>query len=201
MSVSVDSVWIFCLLANGQILGAAPTPFVTLFRRADTIFVGSIESARRVGDSDSRAKTPPLEPVEFGPVYLCVLTIRIQGLIKSADVVMKAGESVPVLSYQPSPRCQSDYRKEGDTLPTGPALWLLRSEKGNLRTLVDNAVTVRPLNSFSPSVQQRKWHDPNLAVTYLLLKPGIMIPEGEYAKSSEQGLTDIAGTAGYLKVY
>jgi hypothetical protein len=70
--------------------------------------------------------------------------------------------------------------------------------------LVDNAMTVRPLQSFSEGTRQKleEWHDPHLAAMYLFLKPGIIVPESEYADAGFEGsLIDLAGWTDFLRVY
>ena len=192
------------LLASGQAWAAQRTSFSTHFRSADTALVGAAESSRPIPRSEQKAGLAPLvehSPEDILPVYPCELRVRVRTVIKAKDPVVEAGAVVPVVWYLRSPACTTDYR--GETLIDKPALWLLRTENGSLRALVDcsgadNTPSVLPIKSFPAETEQKlaEWKDPRLAVTYLILKPGVIIPENAYARSLLPG--DVAAVAGYL---
>lgn len=178
-------------------------PFSTLFRTADTVIVGTIESSEPIQDSDGRPQMAPA-PEEYGPVYWCATKIRVGALIKAQNPLIKVGGAVRVLWELPSASCNFYYG--GESVFAGqPALWLLKTENGVLHTsLSDHALPVRPLLSFSQDIEHRlvEWREPRLAVTYLFLKPGVIIPEDHYARSHLQDqLMDVAGMADFLRVF
>ena len=116
---------------------------------------------------------------------------------------IRAGDEVTVKTYLPSKTCVARY---GDISAgeIGLAVWLLRNERGELRTLTDNRSTIRPIGSFSTQLADeiQDWTDPRLAMTYVFLKPGLVIPEGITGSSPVPAeLIAIAGWADFLKVY
>ena len=191
------------LLAGAQVWAGQLTPFSALFRTADTVFVGEVESGRQIPTSDARAGMAAVDPVQYAPVYPCELTVRVRAVIKAQQPLIKAGSAVSVMWYLPSPVCIATYGGDGQQL-TRPALWLARTENGTLRTLADNNVTVLPIKSFSTEIEERltEWKDPGLAVTYLILKPGAIISENGYVSSRlPSDVVGITGFADFLKVY
>jgi hypothetical protein len=198
------------LLTGAHAQAGQRTPFSTHFQAADTVLVGVVESVRPIQPSEPRATLALViehAPEDTFPLYPCELGVRVRATIKAKNPLVEAGSLVPIIWYLLSPTCAADYR--GDTLLGKPALWLLRTENGFLRALVDgsgtdNTPSVLPMQSFSPDTERKlaEWKDPRLAVTYLILKPGVIIPEDRYAISWLPG--DVAAVAGYfnfLKVY
>ena len=155
------------LLAGVQAWAGQLTPFSTLFRTADTVFVGEMDSRRRIPASDARAGLAA-DPVQHAPMYACELTVRIRAVIKAQDPLIKTGSVVSVIWYLPSSLCIATYDGE-DELLTKSALWLARTEDGTLRILADNTVTVLPIEAFSTVIEERlaEWKDPGLAVRTL----------------------------------
>jgi hypothetical protein len=74
-----------------------------------------------------------------------------------------------------------------------------------LRTLVDNSDTVFALTrGLLPLEEQdlRQWKEPDVAVTYLFLKPGLAIPESRYTDSALPiQMVDLGGWTKFLRVY
>jgi hypothetical protein len=198
------------LLGGAQAWAGQRTPFSTHFQTASTVLVGAVESARPIQQSEPKAALAPViehRPADILPVYPCELEVRVRAVIKAEDPMVKPGSRVTVVWYLLAPECVTDYR--GKKLIGRLALWLLRTESGSLRLLVDgsgtdNAPSVLPIETFSAETEQQlgEWKDPRLAVTYLILKPGAVVPENGYASSWLPG--DVAAVAGYfnfLKVY
>jgi hypothetical protein len=198
------------LLGATQLWAGQRTPFSTHFRAADMALVGAVDSSGPIQQFEPRAKSAPMiehRPEDILPLYPCGLWVRVLAVIKAKSPLAAVGSVVPVMWYLPSPACLTDYR--GERLLDKPALWLLRTEDGFLRTLIDasgtdSAPSVLPMKSFSAEAEKKlsEWKDPRLAVTYLVLKPGVIVPENAYARSWLPD--DVAAVAGYfnfLKVY
>ncbi len=85
-----------------------------------------------------------------------------------------------------------------------PALWLLRTEAGMLRTLTDSAGTVFPLQRTLLPFEERylaQSKDAEMSAMYLFLKPGLIVPENQYAYSSLPiQMVDLGGWMNFLKV-
>src|SRR5947209_7847797 len=107
---------------------AAPVPFSTLFREADTVLIGIVESSRLISPSEARLRSTPVEPIEDGSVYPCELTLRVGVPFKAASPVDKTLSPLSIMSYMPSPECSPGY-ETGEVLLHRPALWLLRAEQ------------------------------------------------------------------------
>jgi hypothetical protein len=145
----------------------------------------------------------PAAPLLFTPVYACELRIQTPAVLKGKDAAGEVGATVPVVTYLISPECSVDYLNKNVQLDK-PALWLLRVEAGFVRTLVDNAGTVYPLNLFSEEAERRihEWNDPIQSVIYLFLKPGVMISQRDYAEQVDPGpVIDLGGWTTLLRVY
>ena len=79
----------------------------------------------------------------------------------------------------------------------------MRHENDSVRPLVDNDSAAYILGSFPPSMNQKlkEWSDPNLAITYLFLKPGFVIPKKTYWISSVPSeLMRLSSFSDYLRV-
>ena len=189
---------LFFGLTCGQMWAAAPIPFVTLYRKADVVFVGSVESVKLLPTPSARVESPPEQSVL--DLYPCELTIGVEAPLKPAELIEAMGATAQIVYYLPSRHCDFDYL--GDDL-TGHMVWLLRYENGGLRALVDKPSTIRRLRTFSPDLaaKMRQWGDPDLPLTYLLLKPGVVRPEIGYADHPRPDDLDIVGFSDLLRVY
>ncbi len=194
------------LLMALQVRATEPTPLVTLFRRADTIVVGSIESISRTTDADIVAKMAPQEPLgtqEGVPASPCKITVRVAAVLKSQDGEIKEGTSRPVIWFTPGVIPCNGGSLGFDNEVAAPRLWLLRTENGILRYVVDRDESYRRLRTFSPEIktEMEKWKDPALEVEYLLLKPGVRAEESGYARyASDEGMSLVVGSANRLKM-
>jgi hypothetical protein len=197
------SLSIASLAATAQAFAAAPVPFSTLYHVADAVLVASIASARPIPASDSRSAMTPIEPIQDRRLYACELTLSVAVIIKARNGGIREGGTIDAVAFLPSDQCLWDFNGPY-TRPDSPALWLLRTENGVLRVLVDNRTSVRPLATLSPEtrLQVKQWKEPELALTYLCLKPGVLIPEDRYARSTLPAeMLGVAGARGFLEVY
>jgi hypothetical protein len=180
-----------------------PTPFSTLFASANVVLVGEIESAARIPDSAARTEIAPPEPLQHVALYPCEFTVRVRAIIKAPRSPVKVGPVVQIIWYLPSPTCAVSYLGD-DRLLGKPALWLARSEGGSLRTIADDTSTVLPILEFTEQTEDelKQWRDPGSAVTYLVLKPGVIIPENGYVGSTlPSDVVAITGFADFLRIY
>jgi hypothetical protein len=181
---------------------AQPVPLAVRLGKADVILVGTIESTGRIPDSDPRAKVVPVDPFLGSRQYACEVNLRVEARVKGREDIRRGG-SLSFVWHLSSPACLADRWGDGVVLQK-PALWLLRQEGSFLGALVDNASTVIPLKSSPPDLDRTlaEWGEPRLALTYLFLKPGVVIPEAEFAKSTLQGeLIALCGWRDFLRVY
>jgi hypothetical protein len=182
---------------------AGPVPLIRLFRGADAVVIGTIESIKRNSDPDILAKTAPKEPIDGVRVSPCEVTIRILAVLKSLDHGLGEGALRRLVWYTPTVTPCAAGSWGFDTDIKKPRLWLLRTENGVLRAVVDDAVPARPLQTFSPEIKRKmeEWKDPALEMIYLFLKPGVRTAEDKYARfADDDGMSVITGFAGYLKV-
>jgi hypothetical protein len=82
---------------------------------------------------------------------------------------------------------------------------LIRTENGTLRTSAADFSTVFPLQRRLLPFEVRqieKWNDGDAGAMYLFLKPGLIIPESQYASSSRiVQMVDLKGWVPFLNVY
>ena len=195
-----------CSFGFGLLLSTAageqPITLAQRLAKADVILVGTVESAKRIPESDPRSRLQPIEALRGVPQYGCEVTVRVAAPMKGG-IDVSHDKDVGFVWYLSSPACVADRWGDPAVLQK-PALWLLRRQDGFLRALTDNGSTVIPLQSFPPAVERRlgEWSEPNLALTYLFLKPGVVIPEAEFSNSTLQGeLIYLGGWRDFLTVY
>jgi hypothetical protein len=189
--------------ASAQLSGAAPPPFSTLFKTADTAFVGVVESGKRIPTADPRAHLAQRGSAQGVPSFACEMTVRIAAVIEAASSRITEGAAAKVVWYLPFASCVAAYSGEHTKL-YGPSLWLVRSEDGILRAVVDNEQSVWPLAEFCDRTKRRlkEWREPKMAITYLALKPGVLVSEKQYAISVLPADTvSIVGFRNFLRVY
>ena len=191
-----------CVLCSVHLSAAALPSLADQFDSADTVIIGSMEAGHRIPQFDSLAQTAVRDPLELHSAYPCEVTVRVDAVIKSRAGNVRQGADLPVVWYPPFTNCRpgriGDYR-----LLNRDALWLLRTEKGVLRALVDNHTAVRPIANFSPEIQREltKRKDPAEALLYLGLKPGVLIPAARYPLSLVPAeMMPVLGMATFLKI-
>jgi|HubBroStandDraft_1064217.scaffolds.fasta_scaffold17551_2 hypothetical protein len=206
----------FLLIGAARAWAGPPTPFSTLFAAADTVFIGTLESARPIPQADARTSLRPepspslLLPSNASQAEIDSLfspwefRVRVQDLIEARSPSTKPGSVVEVVWYVPSRQNVPAHSfRDGDA--TGkPALWLLRTERGLLRTVSDGSQTVFPMRGLSADTENRlsDWKDPRLAVIYLVLKPGLIITEERYAFSNlPADVSALVPFIDFLRVY
>ncbi|MGD0500808.1 MAG: hypothetical protein ABSC23_20535 [Bryobacteraceae bacterium] len=160
---------------------------------------------------DVRAALYPTVHVGSRNFYPCDFTIRIRTVFKGDRPGVRVGAAVSVISYPLSGGCSSGFGNS--SAPAGlPALFLLRTERGFLRTLEGTPSPgipfqngVFPLQRNLSPLEERAveaWGRPDLAVMYLFLKPGLIIPDGAYAHSPLPiEMAPLDGWSSFLKVY
>jgi hypothetical protein len=199
------------LIGAARVWAGPPTPFSTLFTAADTVFIGSLESAKPIPQDDPRTALRP-EPspdsllpsnasqAEINSLFsLWEFRVRVEELIEARSPSIRPGSVVDVVWYVPSRDPLPYFRDTGK-----PALWLLRTERGVLRTVSDGSRTVFLLGRPSADVKDRlsEWKDPRLAVIYLVLKPGLIVPEEQYPLTSlSADVSALVPFIDFLKVY
>jgi hypothetical protein len=201
MFILTGNLIAFVLFAR-VLMATKPVPLATRLSKADVIVVATIKSARRIPDADPRSHVAAVEPFLGLPLYVCELVLRVDAPIKGGKHLSQGSELVFVWRL-PSPACSADRWGDSTALQK-PALWLLRQLQNAFYALEDNSSTVIPLRSFPPLVEHSlaEWSKPGLALTYLLLKPGVLIPEKEISKSTEQWeLIAIGGWRDFLAAY
>lgn len=184
-------------MLSSVMYGAAPIPLTALYKTADIVVLGKVESAAPVPLYDVRSDLPPLDAVQFSPVHLCELALRVDVSLKPQVDEPNTERLIKFLSYLPSPKCEGGY--DMDSQIEAPALWMLRRERGDLRTVVDNRTTYRTVQMFSQSLAEgiRNIRDPLVATTYLFLKPGVVIPINGYSRSPLPA--EVIGIGGWFK--
>jgi hypothetical protein len=171
-----------------------------LFVKADTIFVGSVESIRRTTDAAILAKTALRGSFEGYPAHPCEVTIRVAAVLKAKGVKVKEGTLQPVIWYTPDVIPCQDGVLGFETEVSNPRLWFLRTENGILRYVIDDGRSSRTLRKFSPEIKREmeEWKDPAVEIEYLLLKPGVGTEESRYAEFANDG--NISWVTGFVKL-
>jgi hypothetical protein len=191
------------MLATAQPRAEQPTPFCTLFRAADAAIIATAETAKRLPQSDPRAAAQPVDAVQYAAVHLCEITAHVEAIVKDRPTLSRHGAEIRFTTYLPSAACAPEYLGRPNVLGR-PVLWLLRTEGGELRTLKDNPSTFFVVGSLTAATRQElaRWRRPELAVMYLFLKPGVIIPQEGYATSSLPAqMFDVGGGSDFLRVY
>ena len=178
--------------------------FSTLFRDASAVFVGDLVSSKResrVVMGGAMAVSP--DHSQGQSLYTCQV-IRVRTLFKSDMAEVRMGSTVSVISLMPSADCSPVF--EGVQVPkTQPSLWLLRTDHGILQVMTPPSPSVFPLERNLLPLEERdlqEWEDPAVAVTYLFLKPGLIIPENQYARSTRPiQMVGLGGWTSFLRVY
>jgi hypothetical protein len=161
-------------------------------------------SARRFPQSrNTLSETPLREPLEHHSLYACEISIHVDTVIKDHTAGAKAGSALSVVWYPPFDDCRPEFSVDYPSL-NQEALWLLRAENGALRALVDNHTTAWPMAKFSPQVQLELTNQkaPGALLTYLAVKPGLLVPEQRYPMSLVPlDVIPLLGMAEYLNVF
>lgn len=182
-----------------------PIRFGQLFQRADTVLVGSLESAKRPsqGKNSSQPST-----VADNVTVSCEVTMQISAVIRTVDPTIVAGITRNFIWQMRSSSQCDDTASEFKTLKGHFLLLLLQFKNGVLHAVEDRPLSARELLVFPREVKTRTdtWKDPGLAVAYLLLKPGVYISDTEYASSdgasrSAWEMWPVIGKQGELIVY
>ena len=177
-------------LVVGANLRGGPLPVLyQRFEAADTAIVGKATATRRIWNPSSFLETQPRESIYYKSAYACEVSIQVDAVIKApssaSQSAPKAGAKISVIWYLPTRDCTL---KVGDStdLFNREALWLLRKEHSTLRVLVDYPFSFYPIENFTADIQRRLggWSDPRSALTYLALKPGVLVPEPRYPGST-----------------
>lgn len=196
---SIVTVTVACAIGT-RLFASPPTSFAATFKEADTVVVASTSAVQPVRKSSQwRKRLKDATPL----IYDCDLTIRIDAVIKSSDPYLVATSSIHIIVDSADPTCfAADAASTWNR--TGPILWLLRGSNGGLRPVRDLSQSVRPLRMFSPELGRKaaQWREPELAVAYLLLKPGVLISVDHYARSPFPAqIANLVGFANFLRVY
>jgi hypothetical protein len=183
--------------------GGPPPVLYQQFEAADMVIVGKAMATHRIWNFFSSPKTHPRAAIYYEPTYTCEITIEVGAVIKAQASEWKPGAKMSVIWYLPTPDCAPKFGVNYDVF-NRQALWLLRKENGILRVLVDNYFTAYPIENFSPDIQRglANWSDPRSALTYLAVKPGVLVPEFRYPGSFLPiNVIPLVGMTEYLKVF
>jgi hypothetical protein len=159
---------IFVLPVAAHTWASTPVPFSTLFQTADTVLVGTLDSAKRIPQADARNSLGPepspalLLPPDASEAEIRNLaspwefTVNVAAVIEAADPLIKPGSKITVMWYKPSAENYPDHYFRDGHANGQPALWLLRTERGVLRAVSDSYRTVFPLGNFSGETEKRQ---------------------------------------------
>ena len=176
-----------------------PPPLNNLFRFADTVLIGRVVSGKRVLESDPRFGIPA-RPVN-APFYLCEVTVEVKAKPRDSLVV---GSRLTILWYLESSVCAVAFPGVYENLEGRDALLFLSSGRDFQRAFTDLSYGIFPVRNFSPKFAEElaKWKDPDQAVTYLVLTPGMIIPERGYVNSHlPSEVSGLVSFREYLNIY
>jgi hypothetical protein len=162
-----------------------------------------LEGAVPIESTDVPRGLKPKREFRFAddePVHACELRLHVDKVLKGEKHLDTSG-ALPVLLYLPVPSCSPMYG--GVALSGRPALWLLRTDYGLTRTTLDDAATVYPMDAWTTGseVALQQWSAAE-AVTYLVLKPGLIVSERRYPYSSLPiQMADLVGFSKFLAVF
>ncbi len=183
--------------------GQRPEPLAQPLLSANPIVVGRLTSATRISDADLRHPDPGRSGPAHGRPFACEITLALDSVLKANEHAIEVGATVHAVGFALSPACMVNSRV-GEPILNHEALWLLRTENGIIRLSGVDSLTAIPLHRFSPAIAKElgRWTNPEEALTFLFLKPGIVIPENGYADSPVVGeVIPLCGWLTFLKVY
>ncbi len=176
----------------------APDRFSWLFKSADMVIVGSVESARQLHGSTEQESASKGKVFPYSPGFTCEYAVRVAVVIKTGARAVAPGETVNIRWRRASPDCSVSAGADRVT-----SIWMTEIKNGFPQVVDDSEYGVCPLNYFSAETEKElaKWKEPSLAAAYLVLKPGVLVPEKEYFGSQLPGdMVDLIGLRDFLSM-